>query len=207
MTVDTKIMYGTHALQVTVTLPSGESHTQWFCGKCKRIWGRNDKHMASWCCCTHMTCACGKEHSKHYTRCDDCQSMIVRDKWHAKPETEWDGQWPLFDHSSDQYFMDAGDLADYLHELTVSEGHSVHDLIESLRLSSCHVNKPRSFEINEWCCDDLSDDGEIADADSIDDRINAILAEVGTISYSSNSDRLNVRQILASVGYGSTASE
>ncbi len=195
-----KIMYGEKAAQVTVTLPNGEQHQQWFCTKCRRVWGHNDKHMASWCCCTHQICECGKAYKKHYTHCDECRAKRDHERWYSKPEVLWDGTWPIADHSSDKYFFNDSDLLDYIDE-NIEDVDSIDDVVNSLRLTSCHQNKPRTFEVNEWCCDDLSDDGEVADADSIDERINAILAETGILSFSMNSDRLNVRQILTDIGY------
>ena len=195
-----KIPYGEMAAQVTVTLPDGSSHQQWFCTKCRRIWGTNDQHMASWCCCTHRVCDCGKEYEKHWTMCDDCRAKKSRDRWYAMPEVPWDGAWPLYDDSSDKYFWDESDLLDFIDERE-HDDLSIEYLVESLRLSSCHQNKPRTFDINEWCCDDLPDDGEISDADSIDERVNAIISEAGVLSFGTNADRLNVRQVLHDIGY------
>lgn len=196
-----KIMYGDRAAYVTITLPDGSTHQQWYCTKCRRTWGAKDQHMASWCCCTHLICECGKEHEKRSTCCDDCRAEKDLVGWLAKPVVEWDGEWPIYDHLSNKYFFTDSDLADYLHWQTVDEGYSVSELIAALRLSSCYENKPRAFDVNEWCCDELSDDGEVADAESIDERINAILAEIPVLSYYMNSDRLNVRQVLQAIGY------
>lgn len=194
-----KIMYGTHAMQVTVTLPDGSSHQQWFCGKCNRIWGPKDQHMASWCCCTHMLCKCGNEHEKGWTCCDSCRAKKSAEKWHAKPEVIWDGEWPIALHDSDKYFFDESDLLDYLHNELV-EGTTVDDL--EIRLTSCRPNTPRHFEINEWCCDLLGeDDHEVSDSESINERINAIIGEIGIVSFSANSDRLNVRDVLDRIGF------
>ena len=197
-----KIMYGTHAVQVTVTLPGGESHQQWFCGKCRRIWGRNDhdQHMASWCCCTHKVCDCGKEHEKHWTMCDDCRNKKAAEKWFAKPEVIWDGEFPIACHNSDEYFFDGGSLLDHIHDRLVDD-EAVEDVLDSLRLTSCKPNRPRTFEVNEWCGDELAEDGEVSDVDSIDDRINAILGEIGILSWSMKGDRLNVRDVLQRIGY------
>lgn len=196
MREETKIMYGTYATQVTVSLPDGESCQHWFCKKCRRIRGTNDEHMASRCCCTHLTCKCGNIHSKSWTMCDTCRDKIAYDKWQAKPEVIWDGEWPIALHDSDRYFFSADDLLDYIDEVN-EDGY----FSESLRLTSCRANTPRTFEVNEWVGDDLYEDGEILDADSIDDRINAILGEIGIMSFSSNSDRLNVRDVLRRIGF------
>jgi len=203
----TKIMYGEKACQVTVTSLDGTQHQQWFCTKCRRIWGEKDQHMASWCCCTHKICECGQEHEKHYTHCDDCRAKKEHERWCAKPEVQWNGEFPIADHSSETYFFDGSSLLDYIDENIedIEDAESVDDVVNSLRLSSCHQNKPRTFEINEWCNDDLAEDSDgVANADSIDERINAILAETGILSYSMNSDRLNVRQILTAIGYSVT---
>lgn len=201
----TKIMYGEKACQVTVTTPDGSQHQQWFCAKCRRIWGEKDQHMASWCCSTHKICECGKQHEKHYTHCDDCRATKEAHRWYAKPDVQWDGEWPIADHSSDKYFFDGSAMMDWIEE-NHEEGTTFDELAASLRLTSCHKNKPRTFEINEWCSDDLSEDSDgVSDADSIDERINAILAETGILSFSMNSDRLNVRQILQAIGYRTEA--
>lgn len=196
-----KIMYGEKAAQVTVTTTDGTSHQQWFCAKCRRIWGHNDQHMASWCCCTHRICECGNEHEKHYTHCDTCRARKEAERWYAKPEVQWDGEWPIAEYESNKYFFTDSDLLDYIDE-NIEDVETIDDVVNSLRLTSCHQNKPRLFEINEWVNDDLGEDSDgVSDADSIDDRINAIIGEIGILSYSMNSERLNVRQILDAIGY------
>lgn len=196
-----KIMYGTHALQATVTLPDGSSHQQWYCGKCNTIWGSKGKHMASWCCCTHMICACGKEHEKGWTCCDSCRANKSAEKWYAKPEVIWDGEWPIATDDSDRYFFDESALIDHIQSV-FDEATPINDITESLRLTSCSPNKPPYFEINDWCCDVLGEDSDgVADSKSIDDRINAIIGEIGIVSFSANSDRLNVRDVLDRIGF------
>ena len=86
---------------------------------------------------------------------------------------------------------------DYIAEMECTPEETVNEL----RLSSCHPNKPRYFDINDWCSDDLPEDEEIRDAKGIDEEINAILQGIGILSYSSNNDRLNVSQVLKEVGY------
>lgn len=197
-----KVMYGTHALQVTVTLPDGSSHQQWFCGKCRRIWGSkdHDKHMASWCCCTHMLCKCGNEHLKGWTCCDSCRAAKSASHWYAKPELIWDGEWPIATDDSGRYFFSEDSLISYICEV-YSDAECIDD-IEAIRLTSCSPNRPPHFEIDNWCCDVLGEDSDgVADSKSIDDRINAIIGEIGIVSFSANSDRLNVRDILDRIGF------
>ena len=132
--------------------------------------------------------------------CDDCRAKKDHDRWYSKPEVDWDGEWPIAEHNTDKYFFTDSDLLDYIEE-NYEDAESIDDVLNSLRLTSCHQCKPRTFDVNEWLCDDLPDDGEVNDAGSIDDRINAILSEIGTVSFMMNSDRLNVRQILTAIGY------
>ena len=174
-----KVMYGTHAAQVTVTLSDGSSHQQWFCNKCKRIWGPKDKHMASWCCCTHMICKCGKEHSKSWTKCVDCRAKLDHERWYAKPEVDWNGEWPIALADGDQYFFGEEALLDYIYE--DADADDIEEIVSTLRLTSCSPNKPSHFDVNEYCCDQLG--------------------EIGTLSWSADSVRLNVRQILKAIGY------
>lgn len=193
-----KIMYGEYAVEAQLLIPGEPPRPQWFCVKCRRI--ASSYHSASWCCCTHMICDCGNEHEKHWTMCDTCRGKKASEKWYAKPEVTWDGEWPLALHDSDQYFFDESALIEYLAEVFI-DAETIDDIADSLRLTSCYQNKPRTFDINEWCSDDLADDGKIADADSIDDRINAIIVEVGIVSYSADSVRLNVRDVLQRIGF------
>lgn len=203
MTEPKKIMYGEMAAQVTVTLPDGSQHQQWFCRKCRKIWGANDEHMASCCCCTHKLCECGQEHVKHWTMCDDCREKQSSATWYAKPEVEWDGEWPLALADGDNFFFSEDALIDYIQE-TYEEGASLDSVASSLRLTSCKPNRPRSFNVTDWLCDDLPEDGEVSDAESIDERINEILSEIGIVSYSAEFVRLNVRKILTEIGYWDT---
>lgn len=192
-----KVIYGTHAIQVYVTFPNGDVSQIWACGKCRRLWGVNDKHMASLCCCTHLVCKCGADRPKHYTTCDSCRYEDRLNRYYAKPEKEWDGEFPICISDSDEYFFDESDLLDHISEMECPPG----EVVNELRLSSCSPNKPRYFDINDWCSDDLPEDGEIHDANGIDEEINAIIQSIGTTSWSSNNDRLNVGQVLKEIGY------
>lgn len=206
MKTETKIMYGEFAQQVNVTLPNGDQHKQWFCGNCRRIWGSHghDEHMAKWCCCTHMICKCGQEHSKNYTCCDQCRAQKRTEAWYAKPETDWDGSFPIALEDGDKYFFDESDLIDYLSEY---EGNH-QDIIDNVWLTTCHPVKPRYFEVSEWLCDDLPEDSDgPKDAKSIDERINAILGEIGIVSYMADSVRLNVKQVLDEIGFNKDSQE
>ena len=193
-----KVLYGTHAVQVYVTWPNGDVVQVWACGKCRRLWGKTDRHMASWCCCTHLVCGCGKEVTKHCSKCGNCTVADRQKRYYDKPEKDWDGEFPICISDDDTYFFDESDLIDHIYEMGCE---SVEEIVDTLQLSSCHEKRARSFDVNEWACDDLADDGEVRDADSINDRINEILGETGILSYYSNNDRLNVRQVLEMVGY------
>lgn len=192
-----KVMYGTHAIQVYVTFPNGDVSQIWACGKCRRLWGVNDKHMASWCCCTHISCRCGKQRTKHFTMCETCVEVNRLAAYYAKPEKEWDGEFPIAISDRDKYFFDESDLLDYIQEMECDPD----EIVNELRLSSCSPNVARTFDVNDWCSDDLADDGEVRDAEGIDAEINAILQGLGVLSWSSNIDRLNVAQVLKEIGY------
>ena len=155
--------------------------------------------MASWCCCTHMICKCGKEHSKSWTKCVDCRAKLDHERWYAKQEVDWNGEWPIALADGDQYFFGEEALLDYIYE--DADADDIEEIVSTLRLTSCSPNKPSHFDVNEYCCDQLGDDQEVTDAGSIDERINAILDEIGTRSWSADSVRLNVRQILKAIGY------
>ena len=156
--------------------------------------------MASRCCCTHITCECGTICEKHYSRCDSCRHKREMEAWFSKPEVEWDVTYPVALANIDEYFFDAESLIDYVSDHFPSQG--IDEIADELMLTSCSQNRPRPFEINEWCCDELGEDSEVPDAASIDARINEIIGEIGTLSFSANRIRLNVRQILTSIGYG-----
>jgi hypothetical protein len=113
----------------------------------------------------------------------------------------WDGEWPIADYEGDSYFFDSDALIEHIYEV-YTESESIDDIVESLRLTSCHQNKPPYFEIDDWCCNVLGEDSDgVADSKSIDDRINAIIGEIGIVSFYANSDRLNVRDVLDRIGF------
>lgn len=190
------IMYGEFAKQATLSGEDLKPREVWYCGKCFRIWC-SDKHMASYCCCTHRTCECGTVHSKSWTMCGNCRSKKEAERWFAKPEIEWDGQFPIADWGSDEYFFSADDLAEHL--VDVEHGEEFRR-VEDLRLTTCEPNKAREFDINEWCCDELADDHDIPDGAAIDKQVNAIIGGLGTLSYSMTGKRLRIGSVVDQLG-------
>lgn len=137
--------------------------------------------------------------------CDSCREKKISEKWFAKTEVIWDGNWPVSLGDGTKFFFDADQLIDYIQEdfdADTDHNHNhITEIIESLRVTSCIQNRPREFDIIDWLSNDLPEDHEIPDAELINDQINAILTQVGVVSFSAGSDRLNVRDLLERIGF------
>ncbi len=173
------------------------------CKTCNRFWGQ-DQHMARWCCATSLPCPCGKRTEKHYAVCDACRDRERDKRWNAKPAVNWDGEFPIGLWDSDRYFFNEEELIEYAFDLDELEDDpaecvdrtDVESVIEHLKLTSCTANQVRHFEVNDYCCDELAEDGEVVDAEQIDSQVNAILSTIGILSWSMTGDRLSIDSLL-----------
>jgi len=190
------IMYGDLARRAMLSGDEITAHEVWYCKGCKRIWEQNE-HMASWCCCTHKTCECGEVHSKSWTICDTCRAKKDSDRWFVKPEVEWDGEFPIGLWDDDKYFFSPDDLADYL--VDVDRGEEFLR-VEDLRLTTCEPNRASHFDVTEYCCDELPEDGEILNAAMIDRQVNGLLNDLGILSWSMTGKRLRIGSVVDQLG-------
>jgi hypothetical protein len=88
-----------------------------------------------------------------------CRSKHDAERFYAKPIVPWDGEYPLSDYC-DKYFFDEGGLAEYIDDM-IAEGVE----LESIRLVPCDRHTPRHFDVNEFLCDDLGEDGDVDGSD------------------------------------------
>src|SRR3990167_1706427 len=155
------IRYEDNAEQRTVT--------GWCCKTCNRWWDK-DEHMARYCCSTERQCECGNGIARRgWIKCDACNNADRLARWLAKPEIEWDGEFPLGLWDDDQYFWNADELLEYVFE-QIEDNDEVATLDsrwESLQLTTCYETKAPHFEMNEFLCDVLGEDQEL-DTKAID---------------------------------------
>jgi hypothetical protein len=148
------------------------------------FWGE-DEHMARWDGCTHLKCACGKEHSKHYTCCDDCRKVHTRERYEKLQLVEWDGVTPITTFDDDKYFFSEDDLLDYIYNENVDQ--------EDLMLVLCKPNYAENLEIDRWE-DDLPEDSEGPDwlIEAID-AFNKAIKDKGPLSWGASNKRINYK--------------
>lgn len=128
---------------------------------------------------THQDCECGELIEKRYTRCSKCQESRYRARWEAMPKKEWDGETPLTLLDDDHYFYGVEEIEDYCDEYETTP--------DKLLLVICQPVYIREFDINEHCCDDLPDDGEVDDPDVLEavKKLNEAIKKADPIAWES----------------------
>lgn len=153
--------------------------TGWACKTCSRFFGTDQytpadghgaEHMARWCCASSMPCKCGGRIEGGYTICEACRNKQREADWLAKPEIEWDGEFPLAVWDDDRYFFDADALYEYVDDIIEDGGNPL-----GLKLTTCKRADVRQFEMNDFLCDDLPED-ETLDCEEIDKTVNDWIA-------------------------------
>lgn len=174
------------------------SVTGWACKKCKRFWGE-DEHMARYCCSTTFPCECGKRYGKNRCRCEECQQKQDHEKWYAKPEIEWNGEYPIAIWNCDQYFFNEDDLMDYLVALHPDHESDENDVdyltvLDSLWLTTCEPNNGRDFCMSEYLCDDLAEDDSLDDKE-INKTVNDWIEKHAPFSFGMTGNRLSIPSV------------
>ena len=118
-----------------------------------RFWGK-DEHMARWCSCTHIICACGKEVEKNWTICNDCRYTKARAKYQEMEFEEWDGKSYLYCNLHDHYFSDLQEVADFCEDKEIEAS--------ALELIICEPQYARQID-DDFFCDELPEDMSFAD--------------------------------------------
>ncbi len=170
---------------------------QWFCKVCNRFWG-NDERMARYCCSKNSECDdCGCEIPKHHCKCNSCEQKHQNERWSAKPEKVWNGEFPLHVWDDDKFFWSIEELADYLHDVDIdeNEGETELDVLRSLKFTSCRPTTPRAFCVSDLFDDCLGEDQEPPENDELDKLVNDWIKSVLPVSWEPTGDRLRVAEI------------
>jgi hypothetical protein len=101
--------------------------------------------------CTHTICDCGNPMNKGWSKCEDCRHKSTKQKRDELPIQDWDGKTMIFDETSDKYFNDMEEIAEYLEE---------NDLdAEDLDFYICSPNYAGEISSEHWA-DYLPEDHE-----------------------------------------------
>lgn len=115
------------------------------------------EHSARYDGSTHTRCVCGEAKEKHYTACEACRSRIKLVQYLALPFQEWDGETPLYDDASDQYFFSEDSLLDWLEDVNADdEERNPADL----RLLICEPQYAPEIEVDDLWSDYLDTEGD-----------------------------------------------
>lgn len=173
----------------------------WRCKVCGRVW--LDERAARYCHATDYACACGRRRPKAYIHCKECERRRRAAIWYAKPEVEWDGEFPIGTWDNDRYFWDADQLLEYLHDDDDDAADNAADErdieIESLRLTSCQEVPPRDFAMNDYLSDSLGEDREL-DTAEIDRTVNEWIQKQRPLSYQMTGQRLSLTSLRKHLG-------
>ncbi|OWF73668.1 hypothetical protein B4902_06615 [Yersinia frederiksenii] len=142
-----------------------------------RFFGNNED-LARYAGSTHRKCHNNPEHPIYPVNsyCDICHAENRKEKFHAFPRKQWEGE-PLTIDCDDRFFFDADDLRDYCTEHLV--------LPHELELVICEPNYPSEIDGNDFFCDSLPDDGELpSELQEAFDALNAAIRKSGPLSWS-----------------------
>jgi len=115
--------------------------------------------------------------------------------------TEWDGEFPIAEWLSDNYFFTLEALVDYLwdYELDEESKETHLDVLRGMRLTSCEPSTPRCFEISDLFSDCLGEDQEPPENPELEKAVNDWIKSLGTISWQMTGKRLGMDRIEAVV--------
>lgn len=168
----------------------------WVCKKCGRLYEErfhDAEHMARWCCATELPCDCGgRNDCKSYTCCQACRDKHDDERFAAMEEVDWDGETPVCTWGSDKFFFDAESITDWIDD---DEERS----LEKLQLVLCKKHKPREFEVGEFLCDDLGEEGSdaLGPTVEIDAIVNKWIAENAPTMWDPTNKRISLASLKA----------
>ncbi len=112
---------------------------------------------------------------------------------------EWDGKYPIADWARDAYFWGEDDLIEHIHEIAEEYGDTTADVLDEMWLTTCIPNNGRHFEMAEYLCDELPEDGTLDDED-INRTVNEWIDNHAPFSWNMSGKRLkidDVRKVIA----------
>ena len=116
----------------------------------------SDENSARYDGCTHKDCECGELMEKMYTLCEKCREKSEIKRYFEKPLAEWDGESPLYDEFSEQYFFNGeGEILDYCEDNDIKQ--------EDLRLLICEPQLPYQIDPRDIYEELIPEDGELPD--------------------------------------------
>ena len=152
--------YEDAAEKVTITKPDGSAIDGWISKtNTNVVW--LEEHMARYNGCTDMPCSeCDGRMEKGWTLCEKCRAKHDQKRWDEayKNAVAWDGKEYLNAYDTDKFFFDADELGEYLYEFMEAGG-----VLEDVQLVHTKPDNGRHFEMSEYLCDCIPEDGEIDD--------------------------------------------
>lgn len=119
---------------------------------------------------------CGERARYAYRACGKCSEERSLARWEKMPVVEWDGDALLYSETKDSYFDERPDLGD-----------AEVDSFDALRLVVCEPVKAHMFDVRDWIHDALGDEddstGTGADAEKINETVNAYLESLAPLSW------------------------
>ena len=122
-----------------------------------RFWGK-DEHMARYTGCTHTKCECGAIVARSGpSKCPECRSKAIEEKYHNLPYQEWDGKTPVVTWDDDKFFYSPDEIEEHCEEHEID--------FKDLKLVICEPNHFHEISPDYWS-DVLPEDYEVEDIDN-----------------------------------------
>lgn len=149
-----------------------------------------DRQSAEYAAAIGTVCECGKEfEGKSYTCCPECREKHRTERYLKLELIKWDGETPLVIWDTDTYFFNEDEIRYHCEEFGIE--------IKDLQLVVCEPNKARTFDLNEFLEDVLSEDMSAYDysdgirsACEIEEIVNDWLKDISPISWSGGNKRI-----------------
>lgn len=164
------------------------------CRKCGLLYTaknyREDYQQRAETCCQDKPCpTCGKKLEKYRLKCFQCSQQERYSQFAAKPESVWDGKYPVTLFGDDKYFFHDEELSDYLADIEPEDYPEIE---------ACDEMGNRCFSVSEhveW--DD--EHGDIGNENDIDDYVNKWIKDNVPPRYIGNCERIT-EQVYKSLG-------
>lgn len=174
------------------------------CTLCNKFWGEYRTGAANCCANTSICEDCGGQiDALYYTYCSACRDKrktLRFEKLYAEKAVDWDGKTPLYSELYDDYIMrDLEDWVECRFEDFEKEQPLTKELIEMWQLRLCTPNNGRTFDLNEFLCDDLFEDDTL-DSEEVEKFVNDFIARHAPLSWSGDGYPVTVESICRALG-------
>lgn len=137
--------------------------------------------MGDYCHNDWYPCECGGWREKYRTICQQCRDKKDREKWQAKPQEEWDGDYPiaLQDPDEEGYLFDEYAVMEHIFNLDMDDrkdgwAAKVWERLEEIEFEMCEEDDRREFCLADEMNGKIPENWDIYDYDGAKEAEKAV---------------------------------